>query len=84
MATVAVSEWMDKHQAMMKPDCEFVRFKYLTLDPITDITQQRRKCLPDLVMGNADVLFGRPVSSRPLPRLVKHALVQLSHIAFRI
>jgi hypothetical protein len=35
------------------------------------------------VMGNADVLFRSSVNPSPLPCLVEHAAMQLSHIGFR-
>jgi hypothetical protein len=75
MATVAIGEWMNPDEPMMKPDSEFVRLKGLMFDPIASITQETRQRLTDLVMRDTDVLFCGSVGAGPFPRLVKHAQV---------
>jgi hypothetical protein len=73
---------MNQHEAMMKPDREFVRPECRVLDPVTRIAQQSHERLPDLVVSSADVLLTGPVRPNPLPGLVEHAPMQLSHVAF--
>ena len=73
VATIAVGKGMDENQAVMKADRHFIRRIGSVFHPIPGITEQGSQSLPDLMMGNTNVLLGGSIHAGPPPGLIEHA-----------
>src|SRR6267154_738933 len=80
MAAISVGKRVDGNQAVMKADGEFIGSIGSVFQPIACIAQQSGESVADFMVGNADVLFGGSIGSRPFPRLIEHAQMEISYV----
>ena len=81
VAAVAVGKWVDRHEAVMEPDREFVGRVRLVLHPgdgVADEHPHRRRDLPRV---DSDVGLATAVPAGPLPDLAEHVPMQVPQIA---
>src|SRR5260370_38134930 len=80
MATISVGKRVDGNQAVMKADGEFIGSIGSVFQPIACIAKQSGESVADFMVGNADVLFGGSIGSRPFPRLIEHTQMEVSYV----
>src|ERR1700716_3791865 len=71
---------MDRHQAMMKTDSEFIGSIGAVFQPIAGIAQQGGEALANFMVGDTNILLGGSIDSRPLPGLIKHTQMEISYV----
>ena len=71
MATVAVREWMDLHQPVMKSDRYFVGRISLVGNPQPGVVTEGHQSWADLIPRPADVFIGLPEFSGPPPDFIE-------------
>ena len=80
MAAVAVREGMDRDQAVVKPEGDFVRVVCGELNPYSCILNEYADRRRYAAGFDPHVRLSDPVSTGPLPHLGKHRLVQIPEV----
>ena len=82
MASVAVGEWMDEHQPVMKPQRQFNGRISAVFGPELRIIEQQTQLRGNLNGVNTDILLGFAESACPFPPLPEQVFMQAAREAF--
>ena len=82
MSTVTVCECMNQYELVMKTHSQFIFIEDLVFDLVSSVVKQLTQFHRDLRPVNANVLVALAKRSGPLPSLIEHLVVQISHKAF--
>src|SRR3981081_175632 len=80
MATISVGKRMNGNQSVMKADGEFIGSIGSVFQPIACIAKQSGESVAGFMVGDAGVLFGGSIGSRPFPRLIEHTHMEISYV----
>ena len=76
MPSIAISEWMDEDESMMKANRSLVGRERGVLDSVARVSDEYFQLLSNLMMRQANVLLARAILTSPFPRLIEHPLMQ--------
>jgi hypothetical protein len=72
VSAVAVGKGMDHNQAVVEANSNFIVRVRSVFHPIANVAKQRGESFSNLFEGDAKILLGASILSRPFPCLVEH------------